>query len=96
MNKVKFLGEECTIEFQKYQHGGVAMQLWCSEGPMCKATVCIPGAKIKDNEVLIKNWSENEGILDALISSGIVKDTGKVVPSGYVEANVCEICVPLD
>lgn len=34
--------------------------------------------------VLIKDYSENEGMLDFLIEEGIVKDTGERISSGYV------------
>ena len=93
MNKVMFMGEECTIEFQKYAEGGIAMQLWCEDGPMGKATVCVPGFPLESNQVLIKDWSENEGMLKALVDAGIVRDTGMVAPAGYAEANVCELLV---
>ena len=90
---VQFLGEECTIEWQQYAEGGVAMQLWCEEGPMGKATVCMPGYKLKDNEVIIKDYAENSGMLKALVEAGVVRDTGEVAPSGYIVGNVCELLV---
>lgn len=93
MNKVMFLGEECTIEFQQYAEGGVAMQLWSDDGPMGKATVCIPGYPLGENQVIIKDYAENAGMLKALVDAGIVRDTGKVAPSGYVVGNVCDLLV---
>ena len=93
MEKVRFLGEACDIEFKTYPNGRTAIQLWCEEGPMGTATVNIPEYPVPENHVLIKDWSENRGMLQALIDAGVVKDTGIVVPSGYVEANLAELLV---
>lgn len=44
--------------------------------------------------VLIKDYSENEGMLNFLIKQGIVKDTGKRITSGYAEIAVVTLVVP--
>jgi hypothetical protein len=90
---VFFAGEHCTIEWAKYDNGRVAIQLWCSEGPMARATVNVPEYEPDFDEVLVKDYSENEGMLKALIDSGIVKDTGKRVHTGYVTLPVCKLLV---
>lgn len=36
---------------------------------------------------LIKDWSENQGILDALIDTGKFEKTGVSVKSGFIEAH---------
>jgi hypothetical protein len=90
---VMFMGEECTIEWQEYAEGGVAMQLWCEEGPMGKATVCVPGSGIAVDEVIIKDYAENQGMLKALVDAGVVSDTGKTVPCGYEVGHVCKLLV---
>lgn len=48
---------------------------------------------LSSKEVVIKNYSENEGMLDFLIKEGIVKDTGKRVQLGYVEAPIVTLLV---
>ena len=52
--------------------------------------------KLDPNEVFIKNWMENEGILEALVEAGIIKDTGHTIPTGHVFANVCTIIAGID
>ncbi len=46
------------------------------------------------SEKCLKNWSENEGMLDALVAAGVVKPTGQTVRSGFVEVSVCELQPP--
>lgn len=41
------------------------------------------------DEVAIKNWSENEGLLEVLIAHGIVDSPHRTVPSGYVDVPIC-------
>lgn len=53
------------------------------------ATVNISDWLMPAGHVLIKDWSENHGILDVLETAGIVKRTGQMVPSGYVRAHEC-------
>lgn len=54
------------------------------------ASVNLPEESLKDDEILIKDWSENEGVLDFLLKNGIVEDTGTSVPTGQVSANLCK------
>ena len=48
-------------------------------------TTLLPG------EFLVKNWSENEGLLEALVEAGAVVDTGRRIPSGYVDIPVVRL-----
>lgn len=92
MKKVWFLGEECSLKLGKYANGQVAIQLICEDGsPMGVATAAVEGVELADGEVLIKDYSENSGMLSALIVAGIVKDTERRVKSGFVELAVCKL-----
>jgi hypothetical protein len=56
------------------------------------ATVNVEGWRpFNKNQVLIKNWSENEGLLDCLEEQGILKRTGIEIPTGFVKAIECEL-----
>ena len=59
------------------------------------ASVCLPDCQQAPDEVFIKNWSENSGLLPVLIMAGIVEDTGRIIPTGFVHANVCRLRVPV-
>ncbi len=45
--------------------------------------------KLKTFEFAIKNYSENEGMLDWLISNGYIEKPHSSFPSGYVNIPVC-------
>ena len=57
-------------------------------------TVCLAGspdelgaiAPVKPDHVWIKEWSENEGVVQALVDAGIVELTGNAWPTGYTFA----------
>lgn len=92
--KITYNNEKLKVAFSRYQSDdSIAMFLMEKHGQMyTKVTVCIPGTKLdKNNEVIIKTWTENEGLLKVLIDSGIVEDTGKKIPTGYVEATLCRL-----
>lgn len=81
----------------QYDNGRIAIVLkrteWDIE-PVAVATVNIPEYTLERGHVLIKNWSENEGILEALVSSGLLEDTGALVPTGFCNANLCKLLKP--
>ncbi len=58
------------------------------------ASVNIEGAPISDSELLIKDYSENEGVLKALEAAGVVRATGRFVDSGYVSIPVVHMIAP--
>jgi len=90
--KIRFLNEECDILFGTYDSGRISIRLMCADGEMMAcATVNCPEIVLKKNEVIIKDYSENAGILAALIESGVFVDTGKIVPVGYAEGVICRL-----
>jgi len=46
------------------------------------------GVVLKEGEVCIKTWSENEPLVAPMLASGLFKDTGKRLDMGYVEAQI--------
>lgn len=96
MKKIKFKKWDCILVFKKYDNNGrTAIELINTRdgSPVAIATVNIPSAPLERDEVIIKNYSENEGMLDALVSNGIVEPTGKKVQSGFVECDVCKLLI---
>lgn len=64
--------------------------------PLCIASVNIPEYPLLPGEVYIKDYSENEGMLEALIVLGIIKLTQKFAPCGNATAAVGKLLVGLD
>ena len=75
-----------TVKLDKYANGRTAIQILDAiDGqPYATATVNIDHVLLADNEVLIKDYSENEGMLDFLIKNNIVTPTPNGVQSGFV------------
>ena len=57
------------------------------------ATVNMPEVDLKHDEVLIKDYSENEGILEALIRAEVISDPIDVVSAGFVEVFKCKLLI---
>lgn len=93
--RVRFLGEMCDVHISQYEDGGApAIWLTTREGePMAKATCNLSEERLDDGEVFIKDWSENSGMLAALVNARIVEDTGRRVRSGFVEVPVARLLV---
>ena len=99
---VTFMNEKLTVVKKKYLNGQHCLELFDEMGmPFMKATAAIEDFKAEpylqflnnENTVFIKNYSENQGILDALVDAGIVKDTGLTMSSGFTKLNICELLI---
>lgn len=85
---------------EQYPNGRLALSLWApvvdSENgaevemglePYMTITVNIPEAPLMNDEILVKDWSENEGIDDWLMEQEIVmKQPWSFFPCGYTAA----------
>ena len=77
---------DVVIQLHKYENNRTAIQLIDAiDGqPYATASVNVPDVLLLDNEVLIKDYSENEGMLDFLCRNNIVTSTPNGVQSGFV------------
>lgn len=84
---------QVTLKFGKYSNKRTAIELIDSEDgcPVMVATVNMPDAELQPDEVIIKNYSENEGVLDFLIENGIVGKPIRMVSSGWVTCPVVKL-----
>lgn len=90
--KTKHIDEECDLYMGEYQNGQTALIFRDSMGaPAIKPTVALSNKSLDPNEVAIKNYSENEGILESLQNQDIVSDVKDTVEQGYVEIPICEL-----
>ena len=95
---VEFAGYECVAYETTYpSEAGGATAIYLvdtADGePVATATVNVEGVSenLPPSEVLIKDYSENEGMLGALIRAGLIEDTGRRVPTGYVTVPVAHL-----
>jgi hypothetical protein len=89
----KYSNEEINVSLHrsKYSNGGHALSLIDeSDGfPYAKCTVNIPG--LSEDEVAIKDYSENEGVYDLLVDNGIIERSHRTEYSGFVALPICKI-----
>jgi hypothetical protein len=96
MTTIKFRDWDCVIEKSKYTNGRPALILNDAHDgeQIAVATVNLPNVQCRPNQVFIKDYSELEGLLEALEAAGVLKATGQTVSSGYVSVPVCELQPP--
>lgn len=90
--KARYVTGKCRLEFAKYANGNHALQIFSLEGePMLKASVNPPEDidPLDDDEIAIKEWSENEGVTKSLIDAGVIRpEVTESIASGFVHIKV--------
>lgn len=81
-----------TPTLKTYKNGQICIQLIdTSDGfPFATATVAVEDNLLKEDELAIKDYSENEGILDTLIDHNIVEHPRAFIQSGFVKIPICK------
>ena len=70
---IKFNGAECTLAFSEYENGNTAIVLMDGGTHYAVATLNDPELELEADQVLIKDYSENEGMVKALQDAGLVQ-----------------------
>ena len=82
---------KAVIEKSHYALGGrMSLQLFDVETyePIATLTLNLPDEHLEPGEFFVKTWGENEEIAKECLASGLFEDTGKRVPTGWVNAEV--------
>lgn len=75
----------CQFMIGYYRNGNIGVEIWSEDGPITKVTTN-PDISIGNDMIAIKNYSENEGMVDWLKSMDIIEpDPVRIVISGWVE-----------
>ena len=85
-----FGGYACEMQLSHYTNGNKAISLVDTRdgSPVATATVNLDGGELSANEVMVKDYSENKGMLAALRDSKVVENIVDVMQSGYVDIPV--------
>jgi len=59
--------------------------------PYMVASTDVEHIELEPDEILIKNYAENTGILPALVKAGIVAKPHESVKSGFVKIDICQL-----
>ena len=89
---VHFIGHECHVLIDEAKGHSPRLQLVDREDgfPVATATKILPGIYAGPDEVIIKDYSENAGILQALQEAGVIGAIKRSVNSAYVTLQICE------
>lgn len=93
---VRFGGYTCNAYRTTYPEGD-ATAIYLDDvrdgAAVATATVNVPEAnpRLGIGAVLIKDYSENEGMMAALEEAGIAADTGKTIPTGFTHARIARL-----
>lgn len=86
MKTFEFLGYKCVAEKAVYNNGRVALTVVSTKGePITTATVNLHDSIIPEGYAAIKNYNENEGILEVLIKAGVIaSESHATLQSGHI------------
>lgn len=95
--RVSFLNVECIVAIERYAHNDrVALELCDVDGEcVAVATVNLPLVPCPDDHVFIKDYSENSGILAALVDAKVIGPAIRVVNAGFTYAHECKLLMPI-
>jgi hypothetical protein len=100
MTTVQFKDWRCRLYLASYSDGNTALSMYDTEDGSAITCVSINLAPVEaellEDRALIylKDYSENEEMLDLLVAEGIVERTGHTRQSGYIEAPLVRIIDP--
>ena len=80
------------VRTETYNDGKIRIQLYDSKDgtPYATATASIK-EELEPGEVAIKNWSENEGMLDFLVEHKFIEKPHRFVEQGFVRIPICKL-----
>ena len=99
MTQVQFKEWNADIYVERYKNNGrIAIELIDPEDGeiIAVATINIPEIELQENEVIIKDYSENEGMYLTLLMAGVIGPAKYYVETGFVTCPVCGCLLPVN
>lgn len=94
MIKVKFKSWNCYVVFTRYRDNdriAILLKDTSDSEPVATATINLPDVPLENDEVIIKDYSENEGMVECLAEAGIITSVVDWVKTGFVKAPICRL-----
>lgn len=92
--KVKYKKWNCIIEWSIYSQNDNIAIILLDEKTKELVTFATTNTSEKTDwtKIQVKDWSENEGIWQALVNAGVIEDKViRTIASGYVEVKVAKL-----
>jgi hypothetical protein len=80
------------LYLRKYHNGNIRIDMNDNEGPIAVITANTKEI-LPEDAVLVKDYFENEGILQDLIDQGVVEKPSILIPSAHVHLNLCKLLI---
>ena len=95
MDQITFQNWPCKLHRKTYPNDRPALFLHhqTTGELLALVTVNMPLEKLDDDEIIIKGHGDNDGVIKALTSVGVVSQPHRHIRSGYVEFPVCKLLV---
>jgi hypothetical protein len=85
---IKYAIGPCFVGAGRYPNGRVALVVFAPDGEqLATATVNLPDEPCADNEIFVKDYSENEGMADFLVKEGFIEPN----PTGFARSGFVTI-----
>jgi hypothetical protein len=100
--KVKFKSWLCNLRWGQYGHGKPAITLIDDKTgePVAVASINLqdyPEHKLPPNHIHIKDYSENEGMVDALVEAGVVEEIQSFgIGRHSVKCTLCKLLIEVE
>lgn len=90
--KTRHNQHDVYVERQTYDRGGLRIQLVDADGnPFAVASVAVAGVELEPDEIIVKDYSENEGMLEFLVENNIVEETDQSVIVGRAMCKIAKV-----
>ena len=76
------------IETNRYTNGNLHVQLMTAEEPYATLSTTVDGIVLDKDCFVAKTYSENKGLNEQFIESGLFEDTGQSVFAGFVSCPI--------
>ena len=76
------------IETNRYTNGNLHVQLMTAEEPYATLSTNVDGIVLDKDCFVAKTYSENKGLNEQFIESGLFEDTGEKVATGFVSCPI--------
>ena len=95
---IRFMQWDCIVIKANYGNERIALELIDANDsePVARATTNLVNENLKEDEVFIKDYSENEGMLNLLMDKKIVSPPIGFARSGWVQIPKCKLLVTDD
>lgn len=91
---IRFKKWDCVLDKKQYINGGTALRLLDTlDGSLVAHATAYIETVLEDDEIVIKDYSENEGMLDTLILAGVVAKPHRTIKQGFVEFPICKLLI---